>query len=108
MTNQFVSLSEIVNIADCTQNVRQSTTYYDSNTISEPVYSTRCAYYSYSWYWGYYCSRYEEYQSSTNYRTVRGSALQTVKSESKVPFDIRITATVNEAGELAVSEAEVG
>lgn len=105
--SKLLGLFEIAHVADCIQVVTSEETYYDSRQIAEPVYSTRCARYSYSWWWGLYCAQYENYQSSTNYRTVVGSPISTVRHRSEVPFSIHVNAGLEEDGTFTVNNAEV-
>ena len=106
-SNQFIGLFEIAQVADCFQIVTSEKTFYDSRQIAEPVYSTRCARYGYSWYWGLYCARYERYQSGTNYQTVVGSQIGTVKYRGEVPFKIEGRANMAEDGTVEIMSTEV-
>ena len=103
----LLSSSEMQRRVKCEQTVTSRTVYYDSRSIAEPVYSQRCARYSYSFWFGFYCSRYETYQSGTNYRTVRGGELATVNFRSEVPFYVTVSGSLDDAGEFQVSEATI-
>lgn len=105
--DRLLSPSEMERTVKCEQSVTSQTVYYDSRTIAEPVYSRRCARYSYSFWFGFYCSRYETYQSGTNYRTVRGGELATVKYRSEVPFNVSVVGALNDEGQFEVAEATV-
>jgi len=104
--SELLGVFEIAHVADCFQIVTSEETFYDSRQVAEPVYSVRCARYGYSWWFGLYCAGYERYQSGTNYRTVRGSAISTVRSQSEVPFSVYVTAVLEEDGSFTVSSAE--
>ncbi len=104
--NEFLGLFEIAHVADCFQIVTSEKTFYNSRQIAEPVYSTRCARYSYSWWWGLYCAQYEQYQSGTNYRTEVGSPISTVRYKSEVPFRVHVVAGLEEDGNFTVKNAE--
>jgi predicted Ser/Thr protein kinase len=105
--NEFLGLFDIAHVADCFQIITSEKTFYNSRQIAEPVYSLRCARYRYSWYWGFYCARYEQYQSGTNYRTVVGSPIATVRSKAEVPFRVHVTGGLEEDGTFVVKNAEV-
>ena len=102
---EMLSTREIVRELVCTQAVRYETKYWDSRQIAEPVYSTRCASWWYSWWFGATCLRWERYQSGTNYRTVRGDLIGTVKYQSDMPIRVTVPAGLNDANEFVIGEA---
>jgi hypothetical protein len=104
--NEFLGLFEIAHVADCFQIVTSEETFYNSRQVAEPVYSTRCARYGYSWWWGLYCAQYEQYQSGTNYRTEVGSPISTVRYKSEVPFRVHVIAELGEDGAFTIKNAE--
>jgi len=104
--NELEGVYGIVHVAECFQIVTAEDVYYDSREIAEPVYSVRCSWYSYSWFWGWYCADYESYQSGTNYRTVVGSPIATVRYEAQVPFRVHLKAALEEDGTFVVESAE--
>ena len=106
-TIEMLSTREIVRELVCTQIVRYETKYWDSRQIAEPVYSTRCASWWYSWWFGSTCLRWERYQSGTNYRTVRGSLLDTVRYQSDMPIRVSVPAGLNDSNEFVVGEAVI-
>jgi len=105
--DRLISATEMERRVKCEQTVTSQTVYYDSRTIAEPVYSQRCARYGYSWWFGFYCTRYETYQSGTNYRTVRGGELATVKYRSEIPFFINVLGGLDDAGEFQIVDAAI-
>ena len=104
---EMLSTREIVRELVCTQIVRYETKYWDSRQIAEPVFSTRCASWWYSWWFGATCLRWERYQSGTNYRTVRGDLIDTVRYQSDMPIRVAVPAGLNEANEFVIGEAVI-
>ena len=103
----LLSASEMVRTVKCEQAVTSQTTYYDSRRIADPVYSVRCAYRYWSYWFGWTCLRYETYQSGTTYRTVRGSELATVMYRSEIPFYINVAGSIDESGAFALGEVTI-
>lgn len=104
---EMLSTREIVRELVCTQIVRYETKYWDSRQIAEPVFSTRCASWWYSWWFGASCLRWERYQSGTNYRTVRGNLIDTVRYQSEMPIRVAVPAGLNDANEFVIGDAVV-
>jgi len=102
-----LSTSEIVREFECTQIVRYETKYWNSRQIAEPVFSTRCASWWYSWWFGASCLRWERYQSGTNYRTVRGDLIATVRYQSDMPIRVSVPAALDDSGEFVIGEPTV-
>jgi predicted Ser/Thr protein kinase len=106
-TIEMLSTREIVRELVCTQIVRYETKYWDSRQIAEPVYSTRCASWWYSFWFGLSCLRWERYQSGTNYRTVRGDLIDTVRYQSDMPIRVAVPAGLNDANEFVIGDAVI-
>jgi len=100
----LLSTSKIVRTVECVQGVTYETKYWDSRQIAEPVYSRRCANWWYSWWFGLTCLRWETYQSGTNYRTVRGNLIDTVRFRSDMPIRVSVPAGLDESGTFIISE----
>ncbi len=103
----MLSTKEVVREVVCTQTVRYETQYWDSRRIAEPVYSTRCASWWYSWWFGATCLRWERYQSGTNYRTVRGDLIDTVRYQSDIPIRVSVPAALDDSGQFVVGEPQI-
>jgi hypothetical protein len=103
----LISTSEIIRRVECTQAVTYETKYWDSRRIAEPVYSRRCASWWYSWWFGSTCLRWETYQSGTNYLTVRGDLIDTVRYRSEMPIRVTIPAGLDDDGVFVVGDAEL-
>ncbi len=103
----LLSTTEIVREFECTQIVRYETKYWNSRQIAEPVFSTRCASWWYSWWFGATCLRWERYQSGTNYRTVRGDLIATVRYQSDMPIRVSVPAALDDSGEFVIGEPTV-
>ncbi len=101
----LLSARELLFEVDCIKTVSSQTVFYNSRQIAEPVYSVRCARYSYSWWFGFFCASYERYQSGTNYRTVRGDEMARANYLSEVPFGVRVRAELDDGGMFVIREA---
>lgn len=105
--DELISTSEIVRPVWCTQTVSYETKYWDSRQIADPVFSRRCASWWYSWWFGSSCLRWETYQSGTNYRTVRGSLIDTVRYRSEMPVRVAVPAGLDEGGAFIIGDAQL-
>lgn len=100
----LLGVQEMLYTVDCFKLVSENSVFYNSRQIAEPVYSTRCARFGYSWWFGLYCARYEQYQSGTNYRTVRGDVIARASYSSEVPFRVTVRAELEDDGNFAIRE----